>query len=155
MKYAWPCRKAGRGGPGGGRGGSEGRAPSDIVEETVKSLMAFDANGDGKLSRSELPERFQGIFDRGDENKDGFLTPEEIRKVAAAQAAPAASAGPGGRGGPEGGRGDGPRGNMNFIRMDPVLAAVDTNADGVISAEEIRNSAAALRKLDKDGDGKV
>ena len=44
---------------------------------------------------------------------------------------------------------------MNFIRMDPVLAAVDTNGDGIISAEEIRHSAEAIRKLDKDGDGKV
>ena len=65
-------------------------AGGNVVEDTVKTLMAFDADGDGKLSKSELPERFQGIFDRGDENKDGFLTPEEIRKVAAAQAAPSA-----------------------------------------------------------------
>jgi len=144
----------GRGGPGGGRGGPEEKPAVDVVEETVKALMTFDANGDGKLSRSELPERFQGIFDRGDENKDGFLTPDEIRKVSAAQAAPASPGGPGGRG-PEGGRGEGPRGDMNFIRMDPILAAVDTNGDGIISAEEIRDSAAALRKLDKDGDGTV
>jgi hypothetical protein len=136
----------------GGRGGQEESAPTNMVEETVKTLMAFDANGDGKLSKSELPERFQGIFDRGDADKDGFLTPEEIRKMATAQTA--ASGGPGGRG-PEGGRGEGPRGNMNFIRIDPVLAAVDSNGDGVISADEIRDSAAALRKLDKDGDGRV
>ena len=56
--------------------------------------MAFDANGDGKLSKAELPERFQGIFDRADENNDGFLTADEIRKVAAAQAAPPESADP-------------------------------------------------------------
>jgi Ca2+-binding EF-hand superfamily protein len=149
----------GRGrGPGGGRGEGEGGAQVNIVEETVKTLMAFDANGDGKLSRSELPERFQGIFDRGDENHDGFLTPDEIRKVATAQAAPPESAGPGrgGReGGREGGRGEGGRGPTNFIRMDPVLAAIDTDGDGVLSPEEIRKSPAAIRKLDKDGDGNV
>jgi Ca2+-binding EF-hand superfamily protein len=142
---------------GRGRGGQDEGAPPDVVEETVKTLMAFDANGDGKLSKSELPERFRGIFDRGDENKDGFLTPEEIRKMATAQAAASGGAGgrgpEGGRG--EGGRGEGPRGNMNFIRMDPVLAAVDTNGDGIISADEIRDSSAALRRLDKDGDGRV
>ena len=33
------------------------------MEETVKSLMAFDANGDGKLQKSEVPERMQGIFE--------------------------------------------------------------------------------------------
>ena len=142
----------GRGGPEGGRRGPEEGAGPNVVEETVKSLMAFDANGDGKLSKSEVPERFQGIFDRGDENKDGFLTPDEIRKVAAAQAPPAFN-GPGGR---EGGRGEGGgRGGMNFIHIDPVLSAVDTNGDGVLSAEEIQDAAKSLRKLDKDGDGKI
>ena len=68
--------------------------------------------------------------------------------MAAAQAAPADSPG-------RGGRGEGPRGEINFIRMDPILAAVDTNGDGVLSAEEIRNAAESIRKLDKDGDGKV
>ncbi|HTJ79534.1 MAG TPA: EF-hand domain-containing protein [Rariglobus sp.] len=31
----------------------------------------------------------------------------------------------------------------------------DTNHDGVISADEIAHAAAALRKLDKNGDGKL
>jgi Ca2+-binding EF-hand superfamily protein len=143
------------GGRGEGRGEGEGNAAADVVEDTVKTLMAFDANGDGKLSRSELPERFQGLFDRADLNKDGFLTPDEIRKMAAAQAPPPEPEGRGGRGGGGRGRGDGPGGEMNFIRFDPILAAVDTNGDGVISADEIKNSADAIRKLDKDGDGKV
>jgi Ca2+-binding EF-hand superfamily protein len=149
----------GRGGPGRGEE-QEGDSPAQLADDTVKALMAFDANGDGKLSRAELPPRFQGIFDRGDTNKDGFLTPDEIRKALAAQTPPPDAEGRGGRGGGEGGRGEGGRGEgrggeMNFIRMDPILAAVDSNGDGVISAEEIRNSAAAIRKLDKDGDGKV
>ena len=122
-------------------------------------MMAFDANGDGKLSRAELPERFQGLFDRGDTNKDGFLTPDEIRKMVAAQAPPPETAGQGRRGDGEGrgeGRGgDGRGGEMNFIRMDVVLAAIDTDGDGILSAEEIRNAAASIRKLDKDGDGTI
>jgi Ca2+-binding EF-hand superfamily protein len=126
----------------GERGGDAG---ASVVDDMVKTLMAFDANGDGKLSRSELPERFQGIFDRGDEDKDGFLTSEEIRKVAAGRPAPQQ----------EQGRGEGPRGEMNMIRMDPVLAAIDANGDGTISADEIRNAAAAVRKLDKNGDGTI
>jgi Ca2+-binding EF-hand superfamily protein len=153
---ARPSMPEGRGrGPGGGRGDAGGEGGSNVVEEMVKTLMAFDANADGKLSKSEMPERFQGIFDRADENKDGFLTPEEIRKMAAAQAAAPASTGPGGRGDGEGRRNEGPRGEINFIRMDPVLAAVDTNGDGILSAGEIRDAPESLRKLDKNGDGKV
>ena len=82
---ARPAMPEGRGrGRGEGRGEGEGNAATNVVEETVKTLMAFDANGDGKLSRSELPDRFQRLFDHSDVNQDGFLTPDEIRKMAAA-----------------------------------------------------------------------
>ena len=140
-----------RGGPGGPerhREEGEGQGRGNDVEEMVKMLMAFDANADGKLTRDELPARFQGIFDRGDENKDGFLTPDEIRKVASAQAGPPERAG-------REEHGEGRRREFNFIRMDPILAAVDANGDGILSADEIRSAASAIRKLDKDGDGKV
>ena len=39
---------------------------------------------------------------------------------------------------------------MQFL---PVLAALDADKNGEISAEEIDNAAAALKKLDKNGDG--
>ncbi len=48
-------------------------------------------------------------------------------------------------GGPEGG----------FMRFDRVLSALDTNSDGAISASELDNATAALRKLDKNNDGKL
>ena len=44
---------------------------------------------------------------------------------------------------------------MNFIRMDPVLAAMDTNSDGTLSAEELRTAAKSIRTLDLDRDGKI
>jgi len=143
-----------RGGPEGGRGRREGPG-GNAVDDNVKTLMAFDADGDGKLSKAELPERMQVMFDRADENKDGFLTVDEVRKFAAAQAGTAPSMGSGGREGPEGRRGDGPGREMNVLRMDPVLALLDVDGDGILSAEEILNAPKVLRKLDADGDGKV
>jgi Ca2+-binding EF-hand superfamily protein len=104
-------------------------------EDMVETLMAFDKDHDGKLSKAELPERMQGMFDRADTNHDGFLTPDEIRALAKAQAADAEP--------PE------PR------RVDPLAALLDTNHDGVISAAEIDNAPAVLRTLDKNGDGQL
>lgn len=57
------------------------------------------------------------------------------------------------RGGPGGQRGGGDMGRM--MQMMPVLAALDADKDGVISKSEINNAAAALRKLDKNGDGEL
>lgn len=37
----------------------------------------------------------------------------------------------------------------------PIVAALDADNDGTISGEEIRRSASALKKLDKNGDGKL
>jgi hypothetical protein len=36
-----------------------------------------------------------------------------------------------------------------------IIGALDANHDGVIDADEIKNAAAALAKLDKNGDGKL
>lgn len=59
---------------------------------------------------------------------------------------------PGGPGGRQPGGPDGPR----FRPMpNPVVAALDADSDGVISAEEIKNASAALAKLDKNKDGKL
>ena len=38
---------------------------------------------------------------------------------------------------------------------NPLMEALDTNHDGVLSAEEIANAPASLKKLDKNGDGKL
>ena len=38
---------------------------------------------------------------------------------------------------------------------NPLIAALDANGDGTIDAAEINNAPAALRKLDKNSDGKI
>jgi len=59
-----------------------------------------------------------------------------------------------------GGRGPGGRGERgerggDFARLSPLMVALDTNNDGVIDAAEIANAPVALKKLDKNGDGKL
>lgn len=39
--------------------------------------------------------------------------------------------------------------------LPPIIAALDANSDGLIDADEIANAAVALKKLDKNGDGKL
>ncbi len=133
---------------GRGEGGNQNPAAS-----IVNNLLEFDKNNDGKLSKQELPERMQGIFARGDANKDGILTKEEIQKMAAAQAAPTQNAG----GGDDHGEHGGERREMGggMMRMMPLLSALDANTDGTISAEEINNSSISLKKLDKNNDGQL
>ncbi len=46
-------------------------------------------------------------------------------------------------------------GRSGFMRMFPVMAALDKDENGEISADEIKGAVAALRKLDKNKDGKL
>lgn len=63
--------------------------------------------------------------------------------------------GPGGFGGPGGPGGPGGQGGMRPPQGGPLMAALDANHDGVIDADEIANASAALKALDKNGDGKL
>ena len=54
---------------------------------------------------------------------------------------PPQEGGPGGPGGPR--------------MMPPLMAALDANRDGIIDEKEIANASAALKKLDKNGDGQL
>ena len=50
--------------------------------QAIERMMAADANGDGKLSRDEMPEQMAvRIFDRADTNKDGFVDKIEIEII--------------------------------------------------------------------------
>jgi len=62
--------------------------------------------------------------------------------------------GPGGGPGGQGGHG-GPGGPGGHRPVPAIIAALDANHDGVIDADEIANASAALKTLDKNGDGKL
>ena len=134
-----PGAPAGRGTPEASGGASS--------SEMVTTLMAFDENGDGNLTRAEVPERMQGLFDRGDADADGVLTKEELTRLADAQVASTRATGRGGR------RGDRGRTGGGFLQTDPVFLALDSDSDGSLSADEIGRADDALRTLDSDGDG--
>ena len=44
----------------------------------VDRILSFDANKDHRIGRDELPERMEGLMNRGDKNHDGFLTADEV-----------------------------------------------------------------------------
>lgn len=77
------------GGPGGnpemrrpgieGRPNPEGR-PAD--GGPGQFFAQLDKNGDGKLSKEEVPERMREFFGRLDKDGDGFLSAEEMRDAA-------------------------------------------------------------------------
>jgi hypothetical protein len=65
---------------------------------------------------------------------------------------------PDGNGPPSGGQGGpgmGGPGMGGRRPTPPLIAALDANHDGVIDADEIANAPTALKKLDKNGDGKL
>lgn len=150
--------RGGRGGPGGGRGrdgeggGDEPPAPAPTAEELTATLMMFDDNSNGKLEKSEVPERMQGLFERGDTNHDGVLTRDEIAKLAEANRQQAGGGDGRGKGRGEGRGGRGPGGPGQF---DLAFNALDKNQDGEISADEIGSAASSLKSLDKNGDGQI
>jgi hypothetical protein len=57
---------------------AQAMSPVDVV---IGRLMSFDRNADHRISRSELPERMQGLVARGDRNADAALDSDEISSL--------------------------------------------------------------------------
>ena len=116
----------------------------------MKITFRTFCTGDGiRRVRTEVPERFQGLFTRVDADKDGALTKEELKQGENA----AAARGEGGRRGGDG-RGEfGGRGRGGAF--DPLLRALDRDRDGAVSAAEIDSAPDALRSLDANQDGQL
>lgn len=88
-----PGQKGQKGGPGGqggfggepggpdGQKGAGGQAPKSDGD-FVSRLFQNDKNNDGKITKSELPEALQSIFERADTNKDGAIDRQEAGVLA-------------------------------------------------------------------------
>lgn len=150
----------GFGGPGGGPGG-QGRGPGgfgggDMGPELMARLMENDKNGDGKLSKDELPERMQRILERVDADKDGFASKEELSKMVASAAGMRGEGqrGEGQRGGERGegprggGEGEGRRGGMGMFGNPTAfvdrLFELDADKDGKLSRDELSKFAETM-----------
>jgi len=120
--------------------------PAMMVDQILERL---DRNKDGKISKEEAANvpRIKDSFERIDQNKDGHLDPSELRAMARLLSPPG---GPGMRPGP-GGFGPG-------FRPDPLdFDALDKNADGRLTKEELRGSrfADSFDSIDANKDGKL
>jgi len=90
----------------------------------------FDKNKDGSLARDELPEAMRKHFDRIDLNKDGKLSKEELEQGMAHLHPPRRPS-------------------------DMVYILVEMSDCDECCCDEVQRAYDILRKLDKNGDGKI
>jgi len=81
-----PARQRGGlfGGPGfgGPPGGFSGPGFGGGRPNPAEMLARMDANGDGKVSKSEVPQKMLQRWDRMDTNSDGFIDKKELEELA-------------------------------------------------------------------------
>jgi Ca2+-binding EF-hand superfamily protein len=125
-------------------------------------ISRSDKNGDGKLSRDEVPELLRDRFDEIDRNKDGFIDKEEltavgdrVRRRMREGGGPPGLQGRPGADGPASRPGGGAAINeSNRERIAVFLREHDKDADGRVSAKEFgEQKGDEFKKLDLNGDG--
>jgi len=117
------------------------REIASIYFKLIRVLGVLDADQDLVISRWEIVAA-PAALRRLDMDHDGKLSPEECGFSLGAYAE---------RLDPQFVR----RARVEFMRANPVLVALDADGDGEISEAEISKSPAALRKLDRNGDGNL
>ncbi len=115
-------------------------------------MLSFDKNEDGKLTKDELPERMQGLMERGDANGDDALDKEELAKIAASFQGQGPGGQPRGRGPDAGPGGRGPDGPPNPEMMIEMAMRFDADGDGKLSREELTKFAHEMARR-RGGEG--
>jgi Ca2+-binding EF-hand superfamily protein len=126
-------------------------APSkEEVERVVNQILArMDTNKDGKISRDEAQGNIKAAFDQLDKNKDGFLDRNELRQAAVRFLANRRNQQPQSRPSQ-------PR--PPELRVEePDFDALDLNADGRLTREELKGTPYADKfdAMDTNKDGKI
>ena len=133
-------------GNGGGPGQGHHRPPPPPI------VQALDANHDGVIDSNEIANASAALKTL-DKNGDGKLTTDEYRPPRPEGARGDHAGGPPPQGNSQGG-GSPPQEHHQRPPL-PILQALDANHDGAIDSNEIANAPAALKTLDKNGDGKL
>lgn len=122
------------GGPGGKGEGRPGNP-----EEMMKRA---DKNGDGNISKDEVPEQAWARMGRLNKNGDDMISKEEFAAA---------------RDGMKGkGKGEGPGGDAQRGGPDAIFGKFDENEDGKLSSSEVPAEMwAKVSKADTDADGLV
>lgn len=119
---------------------SDDQASGSQQERLEAGARAFirrhDSDEDGKLSRRELPLRMRSDFDQLDINHDGSVTQEEVQKHASMAMRSA-------------------RGRMSSSPVEVTYVWILDADRGEVELQELQNAYDALRKIDKNNDGKV
>ncbi len=131
----------------GERDARRGKVPAKRAEQFFKRL---DANGDGKITKDEVPERFKprmdALLQQAGKGQDGSISKEEFGKLIAQ------------RGGPHGRPGErrgGPQGGHGGFHLPLFFQKLDADKDGALSKDEVTKAVEKFDELDKNKDGKL
>ncbi len=110
----------------------------------------LDTDHDGVLSEAEV-KASSDVLAKADKNHDGEITPDELRPQK-----PNGKQKPDGKQPPNNDNKDKPPGPPpGKFPVPPVIAALDADHNGTISAEELEGATEALKKLDINQDGEL
>ena len=143
-KTIWKCKVPDEANAGSGTsdGPDHGRNGAPDMMQLLPVLVALDADRNKEISADEITNSPNAIG-KLDKNQDGKLTEDEVSPQIGGPGAP------GGQNRPPQER---PGGMMRFM---PIHATLDADRNNEIDDAEIKDSAAALRKLDRNNDGKL